>query len=99
MKKTFTLIKFTSFKFLFIKFEKDMPSRTSITAHKIFPVGKSFSPCSHGSGLGRHTSAVVPPEARLTLRKVSRDPFSMNSVMIITGLPTQAEDKTVSYKK
>lgn len=23
----------------------------------------------------------------LTLRKVSRDPFSMNSVMIITGLP------------
>ncbi|TNN78173.1 hypothetical protein EYF80_011678 [Liparis tanakae] len=32
-------------------------------------------------------------EPRLTLRKVSRDPFSMNSVMIITGLPAEAHDK------
>lgn len=37
----------------------------------------------------------LPAEPWLTLRKVSRDPFSMNSVMIITGLPTKTHDKIV----
>lgn len=38
--------------------------------------------------------AVFPPaEQWLTLRKVSRDPFSMNSVMIITGLPRETQNK------
>lgn len=47
-----------------------------------------------GPDLGENVSAVFfPAELRLTLRKVSRDPFSMNSVMIITGLPTEAHNK------
>lgn len=45
-------------------------------------------------GLGGNVCVVfLPAEPRLTLRKVSRDPFSMNSVMIITGLPTEAHNK------
>lgn len=49
-----------------------------------------------GPDLGGRVSAVfLPAEAWLTLRKVSRDPFSMNSVMIITGLPTEAHNKAV----
>lgn len=46
--------------------------------------------------LGPDVRAVfLPAEPWLTLRKVSRDPFSMNSVMIITGLPTETHDKAV----
>lgn len=39
-------------------------------------------------------SKFHPAEPWLTLRKVSRDPFSMNSVMIITGLPTGTQHMT-----
>ena len=44
---------------------------------------------------GNVCSMFPPAERLLTLRKVSRDPFSMNSVMIITGLPTEADNKAV----
>lgn len=63
----------------------------------------SNSTASHPFLCGRHKasqsrpwrqSKFRPAEPWLTLRKVSRDPFSMNSVMIITGLPTGTQHTT-----
>ena len=39
------------------------------------------------------SAGFLPSEQWLTLRNVSRDPFSMNSVMIITGLPAETQSR------